>query len=175
MSLLPTSITIVIALLAVFLIFATGLKYVVVDNFSRTRLIMSSFFIFIVATLSISFWPLAATTLPYSTPAALAGILLGYLLGVQTEKQKLRMQGIRTYMQHFAHIHIKDVESLQWWSVINFYSVGGALVLINLVGASNVLFNGARLWAIITSAVGAFLLGTIVPYLIYLWNIKAKG
>ena len=173
MDLLPASIIIVIALLALFLIFITGLKYVVVDQFARTRLIMSSFFIFIVATLSISFWPLAAATLPYSIPALLVGVLIGYVLGVRTEKQKLRMQGMRRYMEHFAHIHIKDFESLEWWSVINFYSVMGGLVLINLVGASNVLFNGAEAWAILTSAFGAFLLGTIVPYLVYLWSLPA--
>lgn len=175
MPLLPASIIIVIALLAVFLIFVAGLKYVVAGNFARTRLMMSSFFIFIVLTLSISFWPFAAATLPYSAPAALLGMLLGYALGVRTEKQKLRMQGIRHYMEHFAHIHFSDVTSLTWWSFINFYSVMGGLVLINLVGASNVLFSGGKLWVILTSAFGAFLLGTIVPYLVYLWNIKVKG
>ncbi|MDO8517819.1 MAG: hypothetical protein Q7S26_00810 [bacterium] len=173
MSLLPASITIVIALLAVFLIFITGLKYVVASNFARTRLIMSSFFIFIVATLSISFWPYATATLPYSAPAMLAGITIGYLLGVRTEKQKLRVQGMRRYMEHFAHIHFSDIQSLTWWSFINFYSVGGGLVLINLVGASNVLFGGDKSWAILTSAFGAFLLGTIVPYLVYLWSLPA--
>jgi cytochrome bd-type quinol oxidase subunit 2 len=55
-------IIIVIALLALFLIAMTIFKYAIHDNFMRTRLTMSALFVFIVATLSISFWPL------YSVP-----------------------------------------------------------------------------------------------------------
>ena len=84
------------------------------------------------------------------------------------------LQGIEEYMEHFAHIHFHDIKSLTWWSFINFYSVMGALLLINLVGLSNVIFEGAELWAITTSIFGAFLIGTIVPYLAHLWSIKAR-
>ncbi len=175
MNLLPASVTVTVALLTVFLIFAVALKYGSFSSFSRTRLVMTAFFFFIVATLTISFWKFALDTLPYSAPAALLGIIAGYLLGVQTERQKLRVQGIKTYMEHFAHIHSSDLKSLTWWSFINFYTVIGALALINLVGLSNVIFDGAERWAIITSAFGAFLLGTLVPYLLHLWSIKARG
>ncbi len=50
----------------------------------------------------------------------------------------------------------------------------GGLLLINLVVLSTVIFHGAQLWAIMTSVFGAFLLGTIVPYLFHLWTISAK-
>jgi hypothetical protein len=171
---LPISITINIALLAIFLIFIAALKYGRQSNFVRTRIIMTSFFIFIVATLSVSFWPYALATLPFTTPAALAGIVIGYLLGVRTEQQKLKAQGLKYYMEHFAHIHKSDLTSLTWWSIINFYSVMGGLLLINLVGLSTVIFHGSEVWAILTSIVGAFLLGTIAPYLVHLWSVKGR-
>lgn len=171
---LPLSITLVIALLTVFLCFAVGAKYAIADNFVRTRLIMTAFFLFIVATLTISFWEFRISSLPYTAPAALAGVLLGYLLGVRTEQQKLRVSGIEHYMENFAHVHLYDITALNWWSVINFYTVMGGLLLINLVGLSTVIFGGDSQSAIRTSMVGAFLLGTIVPYLAHLWSINAK-
>jgi hypothetical protein len=174
MNQLPASITIVVALLAIFLVFITSLKYSGWSNFSRTRAMMTSFFFFIVATLTISFLPFAMDTFPYSAPAFLVGLLIGYLFGVTTEQQKLRAQGLQHYMQHFAHIHVDDFRHLTWWSVINFYSVMGGLLLINLVGLSTVIFHGSEIWAILTSAAGAFLLGTIVPYLIHLWSVNAS-
>jgi hypothetical protein len=142
------------------------------DNFARTRLVMTSFFAFIVFTLTISFWRFALDTLPYTVPATLVGMLVGYLLGVRTEQQKLAMQGLQYYMGHFAHIHFHDIKSLTWWSFINFYSVMGGLLLINLVGLSNVIFRGVEMWAIATSIFGAFLIGSIVPYLTHLWSIR---
>ena len=169
---LPLSITVDIALLAIFLSFVTGLKYAVSNDFVRTRFIMTSFFIFIVMTLSVSFWQYTGATLPFTVPAMLLGIYLGYKLGVTTERQKLHEEGLRYYMAHFAHIHFEDLQSLSWWSVINFYTVMGGLLLINLLGLSTVIFRGAQNWAIFTSAIGAFLLGTIVPYIIHLWSIR---
>lgn len=171
---LPLSVPLVVAVLALFLIFITALKYAVANNFVRTRLSMTAFFCFIVATLTLSFWHYALATLPFSAPAALLGALLGYALGVRTERQKLRLQGIEYYMEHFAHIHLEDLKELTWWSVINFYTVMGSLLLINLVGLSNVIFGGTEAWAIATSVVGAFLLGTIVPYLLHLWSFSAE-
>jgi hypothetical protein len=133
---------------------------------------MTSFFFFIVFTLTISFWQYATATLPYAVPAFVVGVCVGYVLGVRTEQQKLRAQGLSYYMQHFAHVHLKDVASLTWWSLINFYSVMGGLLLINLVGLSTVIYHGNEDWAIVTSLFGAFLIGTIVPYLLHLWSIK---
>ncbi len=170
---LPLSITLVMALLTGFLCLAAGLKYSIPNNFVRTRLVMTAFFFFIVATLSISFWQYRIDSLPYTVPAALLGVLLGYLLGVRTEQQKLRARGIEHYVEHFAHVHLYDITAFNWWSVINFYTVMGGLLLINLVGLSTVIFGGDAQSAIRTSMVGAFLLGTIVPYLIHLWSIKA--
>jgi hypothetical protein len=169
---LPTSITITVLVLTVFLSFITVIKYTVENRFVQTRLLMTSFFFFIVATITISFWQYSLITLPYTVPAWLLGALIGYVLGVRTEQQKLRAEGLAYYKKHFAHIHIKDIEKLTWWSVINFYSVMSALILINLVGLSTVIFRGAEIWAIATSTVGAFLLGTIAPYLVHLWSIK---
>lgn len=171
---LPASITIVIALLTLFLIFITVVKYATQNHFARTRLTMTSFFVFIVMTLTISFWQFTFATLPYTIPATLLGVLLGYMLGVRTEQQKLRTQGLRYYMEHFAHIHITDVQELTWWSFINFYSVMGGLLLINLVGLSSVIFRGIETWAILSCVFGAFLLGSIVPYLAHLWSVTNK-
>lgn len=171
---LPTSIMVVIAVATVFLSFAVGLTYAMRSAFARTRLIMTAFFAYIVFTLSISFWGFALQTLPYSIPAFLVGCAIGYFLGVKAAEEKLKMQGLEYYMEHFAHIHFHDVKRLTWWSVINFYSIMGGLVLINLVGISNVLMRGSQTGAIATSVVGAFLLGTIVPYLLHLWSIR-KG
>lgn len=170
---LPVSITLVLVLLTVFLVFVTGLKYAIEDYFTRTRLMMTAFFLFIVCTLTISFWQYTMHTLPYTIPAALLGIAVGYFIGVRADQQKLRMMGIRRYTEHFAHIHWSDIEEHNWWAIVNFYSVMGGLILINFVGASTVLFRGAENWAIISSVFGAFLLGTIAPYLIHLWSIRS--
>jgi len=169
---LPPSIIIALAVLTLFLSITVGLRYALHDNFARTRLTMTLFFVFIVFTLTISFWQFTLDTLPFTLPAALIGMLAGYVLGVRTEQQKLAMQGLQYYMEHFAHVHFRDVASLSWWSFINFYSVMGGLLLINLVGLSNVIFQGVEMWAIITSVFGAFLIGTIVPYLAHLWSIR---
>ncbi len=168
------SITIVIALLALFLISITIFKYAVPDKFTQTRLTMSALFLFIVLTLSISFWPSAPLTLPYTVPALLLGMLLGYFIGVRTERQKLMMHGAEHYMEHFAHIEHSDFKNLTWWSVINFYSIVGALILINLVGFTNIILQGSPTFIIVTSTVGAALIGSILPYLAHLWTFPAN-
>lgn len=170
---LPNSITITILVLTIFLSFITALKYMVKNDFVRTRMIMTSFFFFIIATLSISFSQYTLATLPFTIPAFGVGALIGYLVGVRTAEARLKAEGLAHYTKHFAHVHIDELQHLTWWSVINFYSVMSALVLINLVGLSTVIFHQAESWAIMTSGVGAFLLGTIAPYLLHLWSINA--
>lgn len=172
MELLPSSIVVTVIALTVFLVFATTLTYAVRNYFLRTRLLMTSFFIFIVATLTVSFWHYTVATLPFTVPAFVLGIAVGYFAGVRAAVARLRAEGAIHYMQHFAHIHVSDPKDLTWWSLINFYTVMGALVLINLVGLTNVIFDERLGLAIATCVVGAFLLGTIVPYLIHLWSIK---
>jgi small basic protein len=169
---LPNSITITIAVLTIFLTFITALKYALEDHFLRTRMIMTSFFLFIIVTLSVSFWEYALDTLPFTIPAFFVGALVGYFTGVHAAERRLKTEGLVNYTQHFAHIHLRDAGHLTWWSVINFYSVMSALVLINLVGLSTVIFRQAEGWAILTSVFGALLLGTIAPYLAHLWSIK---
>ena len=171
---LPASIIIVIAILTLFLSLVLVLKYAVRDQFTRTRLIMSMFFVFIVATLSISFWQYTLATLPYSFPAGVLGVVAGYFLGVRAAEEKLRTQGLEYYMEHFAHVHVEEIKSLNWWALINFYSVMGGLVMINLIGLATVIYRGSEVWAIATSVVGALLLGTIIPYLVHLWSIRAS-
>lgn len=168
------SATIAIALLAVFLAFSIGLKYAMRDDFSRTRLSMSIFFLFIVATLSISFWKYALDTLPYAIPAAAAGVGIGHGIGVRAAERRLDREGVVRYRKYFARITPADAQALSWWTVINFYSVMGSLVLINLVGFTTVILYDARPWAIATSAVGAFLIGTVIPYLVHLWGSKLR-
>jgi hypothetical protein len=176
---LPPSIILTIAVLTAFLIFITALRYSVPDSFTRTKLSMTMFFCFIVATLTISFWQYTLDTLPYTIPASLLGVVMGWLIGVRAAEDRVRTEGLAHYMEHFAHVHIGEGRRLTWWSVINFYTVMGALLLINFVGLSTVIFNEAKNWALITSSIGAFLLGTLVPYLIHVWSIgerhKAKS
>jgi len=169
---LSVAIPLTVAALAAFLIFITALKYAVADDFRRIRLIMTAFFLFVIATLTLSFWPWALATLPYSIPAALVGIAVGYFVGARAAQERLMLEGLEQYMEHFAHVHLADMASLKWWSVINFYTVMGALLLINLVGLSNIIMGGSAGGAIATSAVGAFLLGTLLPYLAHLWSIR---
>jgi hypothetical protein len=170
---LPSSITITIALLTVFLGFITSLKYAVSNHFTRTRLIMTSFFFFIVATLTISFSEFAVDTLPFTIPSFIVGALIGYLFGVRAAEVRLKQEGLAHYTRHFAHIHLRGLSDLNWWTLINFYSVMSALALINLVGLSTVIFRHSEVLAIFTSVVGAFLLGTIAPYLVHLWSLRA--
>lgn len=161
-----------IAVLTVFLVFLSALSYAIQDAFIRMRLIMTLFFCFIVVTLTLSFWQYALLSLRFTIPAALFGVLVGYFVGVKEAEEKLMVQGLSHYMEHFAHIHVADIQHFQWWSLINFYSIAGALLLINLVGLSTVIFRGAQSWAMVTCVFGAFLLGTIVPYLVHLWSIN---
>jgi hypothetical protein len=49
-----------------------------------------------------------------------------------------------------------------------------ALALINLVGLTTVILHNLKPMALLTSAFGAFLIGSIVPYLIHLWSIKIR-
>ncbi len=169
---LPPSIMIGIAGLTVFLTFVVGLTYVIASDFTRTRLIMTAFFCFIVFTLSISFWQFTNATLPYTIPSFVFGGIIGYVTGVRAARERMKVHGVQFYMEHFAHIHSHDIASLTWWSVINYYSVMGGLLMINLIGLSNVIFRGEQYWAIITSIIGAFLIGTIVPYLFHLWSLR---
>jgi hypothetical protein len=169
---LPGSIILTIAVLTVFLMFVTGLKYASLSRFSHTRLMMTAFFLFIVATLTVSFWEYAFVTLPFSVPSFFAGIFIGWGLGVTAAKKRLEKEGV-AYLEHFAHIPPHELHKLTWWSLVNFYTVMGALLLINFVGLSTVIFHEARNWVVLTSGVGAFLLGTLVPYLIHVWTIKA--
>jgi hypothetical protein len=172
---IPSSIIVVIALLALFLISITVAKYAMRNAFARTRFIMSALFAFIVLTLTISFWSSAMGTLPYAVPALCVGIILGYAIGVRTERQKITMNGLEHYMEHFAHIEATDLRKLTWWTLVNFYSVMCGLVLINLVGFTNVILRGSPLFINITSVVGALLIGSILPYLAHLWSIRLHG
>ncbi len=169
-----TTIIALIAFLAFFLITITVIKYAVHNKFTETRLMMSALFFFIVITLTLAFWDSAEATLPYTVPALFVGIALGYAIGVRTERQKIMTHGIEHYMEHFAHIHSKDVKNLTWWSVVNFYSIMCGLILINLVGFTNVILKGSFWWTIATSVVGALLIGSILPYLAHLWTFTMK-
>jgi hypothetical protein len=162
-----------IAILTVFLCFIAALAYTTYSSFTRARAIMTLFFCFIVVTLTFAFWRYTLDTLVFTVPAVLVGALIGYVFGVKAAQERLMLQGAEHYMTHFAHVHFADVKNLKWWSIVNFYSVMGALLLINFVGLSSVIFKGTESWAIATCVVGAFLLGTIAPYLIHLWSIKA--
>lgn len=171
----PNTVIIAIVVLTAFLIFITALKYAVNNTFLRARLIMTAFFLFIVATLTLSFWEYALASLPYSIPAMLAGMAVGRLVAVREAERKMVAQGVEHYFEHFGHIHIDDLKKLRWWSIINFYTVMGALGLINLIGLSTVIFEGREELVLMTCAVGAFGLGTLAPYLIHLWRIKARN
>ncbi len=170
---LPGSIVLAIAVLAIFLSYLVVLKYTVSNNFHRTRLAMTSFFFFIVVTLTLSYWHYTLDTLPYTVPAFIVGIILGYVVGVRGAEDRLKKEGAEQYREHFAHVHVHGLKDITWWSFINFYTIMGALVLINLVGFSTVLVPSETL-AIGTSAVGALLLGTIAPYLLHLWSLSRR-
>lgn len=165
------AVILALALLALFLISLTIAKYAIPDNFTRTRVIMSALFLFIVMTLTVSFGSFAMLTLPYVVPAFVAGAFLGHIVGVRADRQKLMVQGLERYMEHFAHISHEDVKNFTWWSFVNFYSIMASLVLINLVGLTNVILKGSPALVIATSVVGAAFIGSIVPYLVHLWTL----
>lgn len=169
---LPPSIILTVLVLTVFLVFITALKFVVGHTFMRRRLMMTAFFLFIVATLTICYWQFFFATLPYTIPAGIVGVLVGHFIGARAAEARLAADGIAHYMEHFAHIHTHELKRLTWWSIINFYSVMSALLLINFVGLTTVIFHNLMPMALATSAFGAFLIGSIIPYLIHLWRIK---
>src|SRR4051794_29309578 len=128
-----------LALLAAFLISIVVAKYAILDNFTRTRFTMSALFLYIVISLTNTYWYFAFITLPYTIPAFFVGAILGHIVGVRTEQQKLTMQGVEQYMERFAIISADDVKGFTWWTFVNFYSVTAALILINLIGFTSVL------------------------------------
>ena len=162
-----------IASLTAFLILISALRYTTPDRFVRTRLVMTLFFCFIVVTLTLAFWRYTMQSLVFTVPALIIGVLVGHLVGVKAAQERLMLEGVENYVEHFAHVHLADVAKLEWWSIINFYSVMGALLLINFVGLSTVIFPGSETWAMATCVFGAFLIGTVAPYIIHLWSIKA--
>jgi hypothetical protein len=172
---LPGSVILTIAVLTVFLMFVTGLKFAVSDRTLYTKLVMTGFFFFIIATLTISFWRYVLDTLPFTIPAAVVGALVGGLVGVRAAERRLAAEGVTDYMEHFAHIHLDELRQLRWWSIVNFYTVMMSLLLINFVGLANVLFDQSKNWAVAASTLGAFLLGTIAPYLIHVWSISTSA
>jgi predicted membrane-bound spermidine synthase len=115
-----TTIIIDLALLASFLISIVVAKYAIAQDFARTRFIMSALFLYIVISLTNSYWHFAFITLPYTIPAFFAGVLLGHVVGVRTEEQKITMQGVERYMERFADIkeggraalHLVDLHQL---------------------------------------------------------------
>jgi hypothetical protein len=165
------TIILVLLVLVMFLSFITILKYAIADNFIRTRLIMTSFLAFIVMTLTISFWRYALDSLYFTVPAMFVGVYLGHTIGVTTERQKIAAKGVAHYVEHFHHISKEDLKSFTWWSIVNFYSIMGGLVLINLVGLSTFIFPQHQAIAIATTVVGALLIGTLIPYIIHLWSV----
>ena len=167
-----TTVILLVALLALLLISITVIKYAVKSKFAETRLMMTALFVFIVVTLTLAFSSSVGMTLPFTIPALFLGMLPGYFAGVRTERQKITTQGIEYYMEHFAHIHSKDVKNMTWWSVVNFYSIVCGLILINLVGFTNIILSGSPFWTVLTSVVGAFLIGSIAPYLAHLWSVS---
>lgn len=171
---LPLSITLTIALLTAFFIFSAAIKFGIDDPFRRARLLMTAFYTFIILTLTISFQEYTLITLPYTVPAFFVGMLVGTIVGVRGAQIRIKMEGLMHYMRHFAHIHDEDIKEFHWWSLLNFYTIMSALVLINLVGLTTVIFHNTRPLTLLTSAFGAFLIGTIVPYLAHLWSIKRK-
>lgn len=162
----------VIATLIVFLVSLTAFKYTIKDRFSRVRLSMTAFLIFIFVTITISFLQYALYSLYFTIPAFFVGAVLGYRIGVHTERQKIATKGIEHYIEHFAHIRKADLKKMAWWSIVNFYSIIGALILINLIGLSLFIFPDLVEVALFTMTVAAFLIGTIVPYILHLWSIK---
>ncbi|MES2006503.1 MAG: hypothetical protein V4436_00175 [Patescibacteria group bacterium] len=174
MTSLPTSIIVTIAVLTVFLSSVVVLKYAVEDNFSRTRLMMTAFFFFIVTTLTVSFWEFFFATLPYTIPAGMLGVLAGFAIGVPAAEERLKKEGLSRYRHDFAQLEVKGIRGFHWWSVVNFYTAVAALVLINLVGLTTVLLHNLKPMALATSAFGAFMIGSIFPYLVHLWSIRTK-
>src|SRR3569623_318091 len=172
---LPSSIIITIADLTVLFIAIVALKFAVEDDISRTRLTMSAFFLFIVVTLTLCFKDFFFATLPYSIPAGIVGVILGVFIGLPAAQERLKKEGLSRYRQDFASLEARGVRGVHWWTFLNFYTVITALVLINLVGLTTVLLHNLKPMALVTSAFGAFLIGSILPYLWHLWTLKPKG
>lgn len=172
---LPSSIILTIAVLTVFLVLLIVLKYAVEDNFNRTRLSMTAFFLFIVATLTICFKEYFFATLPFTLPSGFLGVLVGYFVALPAAEARLKKEGLSRYRNDFAEVEVKGIRGFQWWSLLNFYTILTALALINLVGLTTVLLHNLMPMALATSAFGAFLIGSIIPYLYHLWTIKSRS
>jgi len=160
-----------LAALVIFLSLITILKYAIRGNFTRTRIIMTALLAFLVITGVLAFGRYLIASLSFTVPAFLVGILLGERAGVRAAQRKIATHGIQHYMEHYAHSSKEELKALTWWSIVNFYAIMCALIMMNLIGLSRIIFDGHRGLAIAVVAFGAFLIGTILPYIIHLWRV----
>ena len=165
-------IMLVLLALVIFLSLLMIYKYAIADDFHRTRVIMTTFLGFIVTTLTISFWEYTVQSIMFVIPAFLLGCYVGYSVAVKAAKRKLAQHGVQHYVQTVMHISKTELKAFNWWSIVNVYSIMGGLVLMNMVGLSLFIIPGYEPIAIATTVVGAFLIGTMVPYIVHLWSVK---
>jgi hypothetical protein len=164
-----------LAALVIFLCLVTVLKYAIRGNFTRTRVILTLLLVFLVAVVLLAFWQYIAASATTMFTTFLLGILVGERAGVRPAQRKIAIDGVQHYMEHYITSNKDEIKTLTWWGLVNFYAIMCALIMMNLIGLSRILFEGNRELAIAVVALGTFLIGTIVPYIIHLWRVHYEN
>lgn len=161
-----------LAALVIFLCLVVVLKYAIKGNFTRTRIILTLLLGFLVAVVLLAFWQHIAASATTMLTAFLLGVLIGERGGVRPAQRKIATEGVRYYMEEFVHTSKEELKAFTWWSIVNFYAIMCALIMMNLVGLSRILFDGNMYLATGVVAFGAFLIGVTLPYVIHLWRVR---
>lgn len=164
-----------LAALVIFLCLVTVLKYAIRGNFTRTRIIMTALLFFLVAVVLLAFGPYITESATTMFTAFLLGLFIGERAGVRPAQRKIATDGVQHYIEHYVTDNKDEIKTLTWWSIVNFYAILCALIMMNLIGLSRILFEGHTTIAIGVVAFGAFLIGTILPYIIHLWRVRYEN
>lgn len=162
-----------IGLLSAYFFFLLLMRHAVRNHFLITRFTITAFIVYMFATLIVVYWTPMMDNAVQGSVAFLAGLVLGRFMAVTVERRKIAEEGLSNYLEHYLHIHIKSLENLEWWSIVNVHTVIVTLIFIDLLGLNRTVYDSAPATLFIV-VLALFLVGTVIPYAVHLWTIKAS-
>lgn len=162
---------ITVGLISTYLLSLLYAKHTVRSSFMLTRVTVSAFVVTMFTVLFIVYWQYVVDYAVSASFALLAGTLVGHFLAVEVERHKISERGLAHYVEHYLHVHVKTLDNLEWWSVVNVHTIIVTLLLVNIIGLNELIFDSPE-WTRFIIVASNFLIGTTIPYLIHLWTIK---
>jgi hypothetical protein len=161
-----------VGFLSAYLFFLLLMKHRTRSSFALTRITLTSFVVFAFLTLFVVYWRFVIDEAVWASIALLAGTFVGRFLAVEASQKRIAEEGLGNYFEHYLHIHIKSLHKVEWYSLVNVHTIIVALVLINMLGLNELIFESPE-WTRFSIVFANFLVGTCIPYMIHLWTLKA--